>query len=444
MATCSLSRGDTNALTQQLGQLKLTERAQPINGQNGVPRQGELFDPNWKPAGGRSRGIGAENVYPKVAPSVVVVKLPNGHGTGFVIDSSGWIITNNHVAAEAVPDPQSGAQSVSIYFGKMSDDWMNVVDQPVKALVFKVSPQKDLALLKLVEPPPAGVTVVPLTLAAHDPRPGSECVAIGQPASASLWSVRTGQITGTGIFPDELTDVVITLLSLNGGQADQMRKQLSAAPKRRILYSNTGINSGDSGGPLVNMAGEVIGVSFAMPSFKEDQRQGTTSYHVALGELKEFLKERPAEPLIATDPWPDSALAELRDLTGSGRADALDFAPAEHKPWNAILFDLLHQSPSGITVDGLADPSQRSNWKYQFALQRGSICRAYYDTRGSGTIDLILAGPDLSGAAEVALRRVKGKWSIEPAAGRPLVSPDHFEDAALQEQFNRVIRRMGK
>jgi S1-C subfamily serine protease len=438
---CQCTRADTQSISPELAQLRLGDGAQVINGRDGVPRQGERFDRAWKPASGKSRDITTEAVYEKVAPSVVIVKLPNGHGSGFVVDAGGWIITNNHVAVEAVPDPDTGAQMVDIYFGRMEDGWMNIIDQPVKAFVYKVSPQKDLALLKLVAPAPAGVTVAALPLAARNPKPGSDCVAIGHPASASLWSVRSGQITGMGIFPDEMTDYIITSLSLKGDQAQRMRSFLDHAPKCQVLYSNTGINSGDSGGPLVNADGEVIGVTFAMPTFQDDQRQGTTSYHVALEELRDFLKDRPTDPVMMTDPWPDCAVAELRDLSNSGQPDALIFAPAEKQPWDAILFDLLHESSPDLTVDQLSDPSQRSNWKFQFALQRGSIVRAFYDTQGSGKIDLILAGADLDGPADVAMRLVDGTWRAEPAAGRALVSPGNFMDPMLRRRLIAMLRR---
>ena len=55
----------------------------------------------------RERGVAAA-VYPIVAPATVVVRCGHGHGTGFVVDPKGWILTNHHVYRSRGGRPKDG------------------------------------------------------------------------------------------------------------------------------------------------------------------------------------------------------------------------------------------------------------------------------------------------------------------------------------------------
>jgi S1-C subfamily serine protease len=444
-----------------LAGVKLPASAKVVGGRTGLPwaSRGLSATPDLKSSQERSRDVSAVDVYPRVAPAVVVVSLPGGHGTGFVVDvgdggAGGWLLTNNHVAVDAVPDPVTGAQAVDLLFGRMdADGWMRVVDHPVRATVNKLDPVRDLALLHLVDRAAAldaiggGRRELPaVPLAAAQPKPGSDCVAIGHPGrSGSLWSVRSGHVTGLVSWPDQEVDTVLQMLSTSTSTADrdEMARQIRLSPKRRVLYTDTGINKGDSGGPLVDPSGALIGITFAMPTVDEERgtRQGTTSYHVALDEVRAFLKDRPADPIKATDPWSDPApFAALLRLPGSDGPDALVFAPARDAEWTAILLDLRHDSdPAAMAAADLSDPDQRHQWKYTFALTRGPCLRAFYDTAGTGHVDLVLAGPE-DGPATVALRLKDGQWTAEPANGRAMLDPDNFTDPATRKAFVRDLR----
>ena len=108
----------------------------------------------WKPKAAEEKPRGpAADLYPKVAPAVVIVRAGEGHGTGAIIDPAGWIITNHHVIADAEVDPVSGAQRAVIYRGRLDGGFMRLIDDGIPALVYKASEEKDLALLKLVRLP---------------------------------------------------------------------------------------------------------------------------------------------------------------------------------------------------------------------------------------------------------------------------------------------------
>jgi len=442
-----------STLPSLMDRITLPASAAIINGRNPLPRSGEIFGSD---SGKRtsdqshSRGITATNVYPKVAPAVVVVDLPDGHGTGFIVDPEGWIITNNHVAIHAEPDPSTGVRTADILFGQLVDGWMKPLDHTVQAQVYKLDPDKDLALLKVMSLPDEIRTMPYVPLADHLPPPGSECVAIGHPATSALWTVRTGELTGTALWPDEEPDVVLQRISLSASDLSRFTSELKSAPKRYVLYSDTGINVGDSGGPLVNDQGQVIGVTFAMPAFNPDQlgRQGTTSFHVRLDEVQRFLRDKPSDPMMEWDPWPSELIAGFADIAGTGTSDTLIFAPDRQSRPTALLVDLDGASDRGLTVDQMNDPSQRSRWHFQFAIHagpNGSIHRTFYDTSDSGRIDLILTALNGDDHCDVAVRLgPDGQWHLDPSKGGPMIDPNLITDEGLRQRLVKYCAAMSR
>ncbi len=144
-----------------------------------------------------------------------------GSGTGFVVSSEGYILTNAHVV--------DGASKVTIkVFGE---------EEERDATVIGSDTETDIAVLKV-----EGVTLQPLKLGDSDQvRVGEYVLAIGNPLST-----------------DELANTITF--------------GIISATKREITidnYTNTylqtdaAINFGNSGGPLINLSGEVIGINSA-------------------------------------------------------------------------------------------------------------------------------------------------------------------------------------
>ncbi|MGN6551285.1 MAG: DegQ family serine endoprotease [Pararhizobium sp.] len=141
-------------------------------------------------------------------------------GSGFVIDPSGIIVTNNHVI--------EGADDIEVNF---SDGATR------KAKVLGIDTKTDLAVLKVDAPRP-------LTAVSFG---DSEKMRIGD------WVMAIGNPFGLG------GSVTIGIISARG-------RNINAGPYDNFIQTDAAINRGNSGGPLFNMKGEVIGINTAIIS----------------------------------------------------------------------------------------------------------------------------------------------------------------------------------
>jgi S1-C subfamily serine protease len=179
-------------------------------------------------------------LYARVNPGVVTIwnfadlgaphtdTVPAGQGSGFVIDTDGHIITNQHVV--------SGAQQIEIDFPSGVKAWADLI---------AVDPDSDLAVLKVDVP---ADSLTPLPLGDSDlVKVGDRVVAIGNPFGLS----------GT------MTSGIVSALgrTLDSEHASPGGQPFSAGD---IIQTDAAINPGNSGGPLLNLQGEVIGVNRAI------------------------------------------------------------------------------------------------------------------------------------------------------------------------------------
>jgi putative serine protease PepD len=149
-------------------------------------------------------------------------------GSGFVIDTAGHIVTNNHVVEQAAKD----------------DGLIEVVDQDgdrFEATVVGRSPVYDLAVLLCEEAKEMKPAALGQSRALHV---GDPVVAIGSPLGLSS--------TVTAGIVSALQRPVTT------GNSASESSYINA------VQTDAAINPGNSGGPLVNMLGQVIGVNSAI------------------------------------------------------------------------------------------------------------------------------------------------------------------------------------
>ncbi len=395
------------------------------------------------------RDIAAANVYREVAPATVLVRTPGGIGTGFLISKDGWLLTNHHVIEDSDVDPVSGAQRPLIHLGRLQGGFMQLAGAAVAALVYKDDAEKDLALLKLADRP-AGFDVLPtVVLAKAAPMPGDNCVVIGHPRAAMLWTVRGGMVTGAGKWPGDRTrEVDARLFAAGYNEEDRKRlaEEYAAMPQTEVLVSNCGVNYGDSGGPLVSVRGELIGVTFAMPSSESSGGAATSfSYHIGLGEVKGFIADRPSEPLLfVPSPWPAGIYSSLLDLDADGVKETLAFALARDKPPTGFLIDLAGKNSADVRKMSAQEISQKRAWRFQFALLADPSNRVFYDTDNTGRIDLILMqnGGAENDWADHVLRLVDGQWEHEAAHGIRLCDPALFKDKELKKRLEQVLSKL--
>lgn len=384
-----------------------------------------------------SRGAGLD-LYPTVAPAVVVVRTPMGHGSGFLIDADGWIITNHHVIATAATDMETGAPIADVNVGQMSDHLMHVLPEAVPAVVYRASAERDLALLKLVRKP-AGMTQLPaLALAKAEAVPGSECVAIGHPAAGLLWTMRQCDVDGIGDWPSEHIDVRMwTLRSTSQQDAQNIARLMAQIPKRRVVLSSCGINPGDSGGPLVNASGEVIAVTFAIPPSGLDH----FSYHIDVSELKAFLADRPKTPdMQVPDAWPEASAWELHDYDHDGKMESLVFGLGNGSI-TGVLCDLDENTcPDSATVAAGHFNLDPAKWDFEFALQPEPEHRTFYDQDDDGKVDRVVIESAMDPAHRLAFELKGGTWARAEKPGN-LLDPA-LVPAAVRGRYARVLQAL--
>jgi serine protease Do len=172
-------------------------------------------DPQVPAPRGRNRAPSGRNNQPPVM---------EGAGTGFIINKSGLILTNNHVVdgAEAI--------RVSLFGGERTESYTaKIVGHDVLT---------DSALLQLTEMPAAPLTEMKFG-DSDQMQPGDWVMAIGNP-------FRLGHSVSVG---------VISALGRPFGVSGR---------EQNMLQTDAAINPGNSGGPLLNVRGEVVGMNTAI------------------------------------------------------------------------------------------------------------------------------------------------------------------------------------
>ncbi len=146
-------------------------------------------------------------------------------GSGFVYDTQGRIITNNHVV--------DGSSTVNVTF---------IDGNTYTAKVVGTDPDNDIAVIQIIDDF-SDEKLVPLPLGNSSYlQPGQQVVAIGNPFGLSD-SMTTGIVSALArLLPNENTKYSIP----------------------DVIQVDAAINPGNSGGPLLNLQGEVIGMNTAI------------------------------------------------------------------------------------------------------------------------------------------------------------------------------------
>ncbi|HWV53603.1 Do family serine endopeptidase [Pseudorhodoplanes sp.] len=141
-------------------------------------------------------------------------------GSGFVIDPTGLVVTNNHVIAEA--------EEINVVFNDGSR---------LKAEVVGRDPKTDIALLKI------------------NPEKPLKAVKFGDSDKLRLgeWVIAIGNPFSLGG-------------SVSAGIVSARNRDIQSGPYDNYIQTDAAINRGNSGGPLFNLEGEVIGVNTAIIS----------------------------------------------------------------------------------------------------------------------------------------------------------------------------------
>jgi S1-C subfamily serine protease len=216
-----------------------TEAAPPATTERNSSRNGVTELPAAPPP----EALSAEEnelvgLYERVGAGVVSISVATarggGAGSGFIVDTDGHIVTNDHVVA--------GAQEVIVTFSN---------GLQARAEVLGTDEYSDLAVIR-VEELPEGVVALEMADSGQV-RVGQQTIAIGNPFGLQS-TLTTGIVSAVGrSIPSLAANFQIPL----------------------AIQTDAAINPGNSGGPLLNSTGQVIGVN--------SQIQTTTGTNAGIG-----------------------------------------------------------------------------------------------------------------------------------------------------------------
>ena len=403
---------------------------------------------NPRPDREKPRDASAPAVYAKAAPAVVVVRAGNGHGTGFVVGTDGWLVTNYHVVEDAETDPATGAGRALIHLGELVDGVMKLnAGPPLEALVYKSSAKDDLALLKLTDPEAAKRLPAPLAVAAKPPLAGTVCHALGHPGVGLLWSIRPGTVSSVGDFPQERSDLLLAQIHKSERDAAKVPAVGASVPRRKTVFSNCLIYGGDSGGPLLNADGEVIAVTYAVAA-RHGQAVPGFSYHVHRDLLVAFLKDKPAAPAVSVpDVWPAASRFSALDIDKDGTPETLVFVVTGGEGDQKITGVLIDpdQKSAMPSREAFSDPAKRDAWRFRLAVHLYPRKQVFYDTDGDGKIDLILIDSKDSGTPDAQLTLTGDKWVRSAAKSKKLIDPTLLKlSDESRDRLERILKKVGK
>ena len=167
------------------------------------------------------------DIFLKNVESVVIILADDALGSGVVLSKTGYILTNLHVIR--------GSKELIVVCGCMD----TYEESKFDAEVIKIDEKKDLALLKIINPP---YSLVSIKVSKVIPKVGEEVHAIGHP-EGEIWTYTQGYISQIRYdyewdYDDNKTEFI----------AD-------------VYQTQTPITEGSSGGPLLNQAGNLIGIN---------------------------------------------------------------------------------------------------------------------------------------------------------------------------------------
>jgi serine protease Do len=187
-----------------------------------------------------------------VGEAVVLVRTPVGLGSGFMIHSEGYLITNDHVV--------EGSTELTVVVYRQATDGLRK-DEYKRIRIVATSELLDLALIKIEPDEPEVFVTVPLS-DSNVLTQGESVFAVGNPMGLER----------------SLSEGIVALRSrLSGGQT--------------YVQTTAALSPGNSGGPLFNMAGEVIGVN--SQKIVSQGAEGL-SFSIPVNQVKAFIDSQEA------------------------------------------------------------------------------------------------------------------------------------------------------
>ena len=212
----------------------------------------------------------------------------SGEGSGFVISTDGYIVTNNHVIEDA--------DDIKVLFKDGTE---------LEAKIIGRDPKTDIALVKVE---PKGKTLKTIALGDSDAvRAGDWVVAIGNPFGLEH-TVTAGIVSA------------------------KHRRDVTNQSYEDFIQTDAAINPGNSGGPLIDLSGRVIGINTAIRS-----NANTIGFSVPINQAKQILPQLRADGRVTRGWLGVQIQAVTPELAPSFGLDA---------PTGALVSQVLPETPA--------------------------------------------------------------------------------------------------
>lgn len=221
------------------------------------------------------------SLYEQVIPGVVAIRAGTAQGSGFVFDSDGHIVTNNHVV--------EGASTVEIAFS---------TGFKARGTVIGTDADADIAVIKVDAP---AEEIHPLAVGDSGTlQVGQPVVAIGNPFGLN-GTMTLGIISGLG----------------RTQQAHESPDGGGFFSNADIIQTDAAINPGNSGGPLFDLNGNVVGVNQSIRTDNFNQLTGNAvnsgvGFSISINLVKRIV------PILIRDgkyEYPYLGISSSSDLT---------------------------------------------------------------------------------------------------------------------------------
>jgi putative serine protease PepD len=232
----------------------------------------------------------------KVLPSVVSINVRGSSsadtGSGVILRSDGYILTNNHVVSAAV-----GGGTVSVVFNDGST---------AAARIVGTDQEDDLAVIKVAKTGlPAATLGNSSSLHVGDP-----VLAVGSPLGLT-GTVTSGIVSAINRPVDTTSDQQ---------QTDPFSQRSPTTTVFNAIQTDAAINPGNSGGALVDAAGAVIGINSAIAS--TGSAFGGQAGNIGVGfaipiDLAKVVAQQLIESGEVSHPLMGVSLADATDSTGN-------------------------------------------------------------------------------------------------------------------------------
>ena len=284
-------------------------------------------------------------IFARASPSVVFVtntalsrsifsldmqEIPRGSGSGFVWDRSGLIVTNFHVIAGA------HRLIVTLHDRRQYD-----------AQVVGIAPEKDLAVLRLEEPPD-DLAALPLG-DSSELSVGRKVLAIGNPFGLDT-TLTTGIVSALG-------------------------REIPAPNNRRIrgvIQTDAAINPGNSGGPLLNSLGQLVGVNTAI--YSPSGASAGIGFAIPVNTVKDVVPQlisygRILRPMIGVELASDRWVQRYR-IDGVPIVHVYPGLPADRAGMLGARRTSRYEVELGDVITHIDDQEIRNNDDYLAALEK--------------------------------------------------------------------------